>query len=320
MLATTLWLGYQQDADAADFSYGQRLFSIGDYAGALHVWQPLADDGDPRAQYAIALMYAKGMGLETDLDQAGTWARKAADQDFGPAKALLTMLTDLRGDAAAASATAAAGSEEARIEALIVAIIEQFSGSLSGRGDLSHSGIKVEATGSGYRATVTDVALKGQQGQLADIGTLRMHVTVPDPHHYAVVLALPEVIYLRDEQKRMSRIDIGRQASSLLWNRELNTSTDFSFVFGDVELSADGRPGRVGIREITAVAEIRPDGTRWSGPFRFGLNGVEIVANGDTSAGRIGELSVELSFEGLDLPRYMQAVREVQADAGDGGA
>ena len=51
-----------------------------DYETALKLWQPLADQGNPRAQYWIGDMYEHGHGVDKDNAEAMKWYRKAADQ------------------------------------------------------------------------------------------------------------------------------------------------------------------------------------------------------------------------------------------------
>ena len=41
--------------------------SRGDYATALRLWRPLADQGDASAQYNLGVMYAKGRGRAAEL-------------------------------------------------------------------------------------------------------------------------------------------------------------------------------------------------------------------------------------------------------------
>jgi hypothetical protein len=66
LLATTVALAPWQAAiaaDAGDFLHGQRLYALGDYSGAHSAWQPLALEGDDRAQYSMAVLYLKGRGV-----------------------------------------------------------------------------------------------------------------------------------------------------------------------------------------------------------------------------------------------------------------
>src|SRR6266699_4291765 len=70
----------------ADFDDGMRAYlHHQDYATALQEWRPLAEQGDPRAQSMLGVMYHFGQGVPRDYTEAAQWYRRAADQ--GNAKA-----------------------------------------------------------------------------------------------------------------------------------------------------------------------------------------------------------------------------------------
>ena len=58
-----------------------------------------AERGHPQAQYNLANMYRKGLGVKKDPEEAGKWLRKAAKAGHKGAK---TALKSLVGDAAKA--------------------------------------------------------------------------------------------------------------------------------------------------------------------------------------------------------------------------
>ena len=60
-----------------------------DYATALRLLKPLADQGNPAAQFNLGFMYANGRGVPKDDAQAVKWYRLAADQGWAPAQVLL---------------------------------------------------------------------------------------------------------------------------------------------------------------------------------------------------------------------------------------
>lgn len=64
----------------AGFEEGLAAFYSFDYATALHEWIPLAEAGDSRAQYQLALMYYRGEGLPQDYEKAALWYRRAAER------------------------------------------------------------------------------------------------------------------------------------------------------------------------------------------------------------------------------------------------
>ncbi len=55
-------------------------YNHGDYATAMRLLRPLADQGDATAQFLLGGMYEKGQGLPQDYAEAVRWYRKAADQ------------------------------------------------------------------------------------------------------------------------------------------------------------------------------------------------------------------------------------------------
>jgi multidrug efflux pump subunit AcrA (membrane-fusion protein) len=53
-----------------------------DYATALKVWLPLAQEGDKVAQTYVGEIYEKGLGVQPDYALAAVWYQKAAAQDY----------------------------------------------------------------------------------------------------------------------------------------------------------------------------------------------------------------------------------------------
>lgn len=64
----------------ADFETGWRAYQQADFAAALGEWVPLAEGGDPRAQYNLGVMHDEGKGLARNPALAVEWWRKAAGQ------------------------------------------------------------------------------------------------------------------------------------------------------------------------------------------------------------------------------------------------
>ena len=78
----------------ADFKAGEKAFGRGDFAAALHEWQPLAKQGHAGAQYHLGLLYANGQGVTKDDVQARQWYEKAAVQGHAEAQVNLGSLYD----------------------------------------------------------------------------------------------------------------------------------------------------------------------------------------------------------------------------------
>jgi hypothetical protein len=51
-----------------------------DYAAALNLWRPLAEQGNARAQAGLGFLYANGHGVPLDAAEAARWYQLAAAQ------------------------------------------------------------------------------------------------------------------------------------------------------------------------------------------------------------------------------------------------
>ncbi len=60
-------------ASAGPFEDANAAYERQDYATALKLWRPLADQGDASSQYNLAVMNEKGQGVEKDYLQAHIW-------------------------------------------------------------------------------------------------------------------------------------------------------------------------------------------------------------------------------------------------------
>jgi uncharacterized protein len=70
----------------ADFQAGLDAYQKGDYVGAAKEWRPLAEEGDPVAQYNLGLLYLDGHGVPQSSAEAANWFRRAAEQDYTQAQ------------------------------------------------------------------------------------------------------------------------------------------------------------------------------------------------------------------------------------------
>lgn len=71
----------------ADVKTGVEAWQRGDFSGAIREWRPLADKGNPDAQFNMGQAYRLGRGAPADLRIAGSWYQKAAAQGHEQAQA-----------------------------------------------------------------------------------------------------------------------------------------------------------------------------------------------------------------------------------------
>ncbi len=65
-------------AIAGPFEDGVSAYRRGNYAAAMRLTRPLADQGNALAQYNLAVMHASGLGVPQDSAQAHKWSSLAA--------------------------------------------------------------------------------------------------------------------------------------------------------------------------------------------------------------------------------------------------
>ena len=63
-----------------------------DYATAIRLWSPLAEQGNPDAQYNLGVAYEYGHGVTRDHTAAAIWFRRAANQGLAAAQLSLGVL------------------------------------------------------------------------------------------------------------------------------------------------------------------------------------------------------------------------------------
>jgi TPR repeat protein len=83
VLCTSALAGPLDDAEAA---YNRK-----DYAKAVELWRPLAEQRNPIAQFKLGEMYLDGIGVAKDCDSAFLWLRLSAVQENAHAQHLLAM-------------------------------------------------------------------------------------------------------------------------------------------------------------------------------------------------------------------------------------
>jgi TPR repeat protein len=72
-----------QGASPGSAQDGWNAFGRGDYAGALAIWQPLAEQGDVNMQLLVGSIHDFGQGVPQDDAEAVKWYELAAMQGSG---------------------------------------------------------------------------------------------------------------------------------------------------------------------------------------------------------------------------------------------
>lgn len=76
-------------AQAQDYNDGLLAASEGDYNTAVMKWKPLAERNDPMAQFNLALMYHRGLGVQMDEKKAVSLYQQSANNGYKLAQEFL---------------------------------------------------------------------------------------------------------------------------------------------------------------------------------------------------------------------------------------
>jgi TPR repeat protein len=79
-------------AAAQSVKAGIEAWQRGDYVGAVSIWRPLAEAGDPDASFNLGQAYRMGRGVLVDLSSAQTWLQRAAEKGHVDAQTTLGLL------------------------------------------------------------------------------------------------------------------------------------------------------------------------------------------------------------------------------------
>jgi TPR repeat protein len=125
--ATTLLLA---STAGADVKKGMTAWQHGDYPAAVHEWQPLADKGDPDAQFNLGQAYNQGHGVAKNPDKALALFQQAAGKGHVLAASFAGLMLYERGERVAAMPLLKTASDHGDARAQYVVGLACFNGDL----------------------------------------------------------------------------------------------------------------------------------------------------------------------------------------------
>jgi TPR repeat protein len=84
--ALMLAVSFAGSVCAGPFEDAAAAYRKGDYAAALGIIRPLAEEGNVAAQFNLGVMYQLSHGVPQDNEAAVSWYRKAAEQGLAQAQ------------------------------------------------------------------------------------------------------------------------------------------------------------------------------------------------------------------------------------------
>ena len=340
-------------AVANNFTDGQRLYGLGDFRGAFSSWWPLADKGDARAQFGLALLYEKGNFVELDLGLAKHWAKRAAKQDYQPALTWLKktgtpkpMKQTARvspnttpAPATTAPATEApsepapavpprrvvedpdtAPNESERLRRLIIRELERANDK-SNNGQVYYDDVEVKETGPGsYRFSVGNIVLQRRTGNEINLGTVTGQVKDRDKRFRDISIKLPAEINVVNNRGKPGVIRLGKHDIRLTWDNSLEAIPIFDIDVREIAASEQGAQGPdLKIGRLQARSQLRQGDEHWSGPANLSISDVTIKTDTGSSITLAG-VALKIKFSEFDLARVIkeQRSKSTRVSAGNG--
>jgi len=115
-------------APAQSVKAGIEAWQKADYARAVEIWRPLAENGDADAQFNLGQAYRLGRGVKIDLGSAQTWLERAASQGHVDAQSTLGLLLFGNGNQAEGAKWLKQAAEKGEPRALLIFGTALFNG------------------------------------------------------------------------------------------------------------------------------------------------------------------------------------------------
>jgi uncharacterized protein len=123
--ALLLWTA---PAPAQSVKAGIEAWQKADYARAVAIWRPLAENGDADAAFNLGQAYRLGRGVKIDLGQAQTWLESAASQGHVDAQTTLGLLLFGNGNQAEGARWLKQAAEKGEARAMLIYGTALFNG------------------------------------------------------------------------------------------------------------------------------------------------------------------------------------------------
>jgi len=107
---------------------GIEAWQKGDTAGAVAIWRPLAEKGDPDAAFNLGQAYRLGKGVPLDLAQAQDWLERAARKGHVDAQATLGLLLFQNGNRVTGMRWLKSAAEAGEARALLIVGTALYNG------------------------------------------------------------------------------------------------------------------------------------------------------------------------------------------------
>jgi cell division septation protein DedD len=128
LVAPILMASLAMPVSAQSVKAGIEAWQKADYSAAVAIWRPLAEKGDPDAQFNLGQAYRLGRGVPINLAAAQSWFERAADKGHIDAETTLGLLLFQNGNHIGGLRWLKAASDQGEPRAMLVYGTALFNG------------------------------------------------------------------------------------------------------------------------------------------------------------------------------------------------
>ncbi|GAB5388633.1 MAG: hypothetical protein Alpg2KO_16010 [Alphaproteobacteria bacterium] len=212
-----------------------------------------------------------------------------------------------------------AQSEEEKIREVVEAMISDMSG-----GDPDAMGMKwdgeltvTEANGGFYLARLPSLSIIDPNGSGVEVGVIAMNVRARPDADYDLAIAMPDPMYVIDENDRVAEITIGEQRLFARWSSEVDALRTVKLDWRDMVITGleEGDEAVVRMEQIALDTDNTPSGEEglWNNSVGFSMTGITADSPDNVRVFALGKMNMVANTTNYDYPGFVTFNRKMQA-------
>jgi hypothetical protein len=199
---------------------------------------------------------------------------------------------------------------------------QKISARLQGQDLKSQGEVLVEPAGSYYAVTLPHLSLVHADSSTLDLGILVINAMPgSSAQEWKMTLAIPTPIIGYDAAKKpISRLDIGKQSFTGVWNESINNFSKLDARYENITSLSSANGATLKIPKAAVIYDLtrNADGKTWSGPTKFTMENITLLREGNAGQSKIGRLTMDTMVQDYSYEKmreYQQKMTALSATA-----
>lgn len=194
---------------------------------------------------------------------------------------------------------------------------QKTSARLQGQELKAQGNVLVEPAGSYYAVTLPHLSMIHADGSTLDLGILVVNAMPgASAQEWKMTLAVPTPIIGYDAAKKpISRLDIGKQSFTGVWNESINNFSKLDARYENITSLASANGTTLKIPKAAVIYDLthNADGKTWSGPTKFTLENVSLLREGDSGQSKIGRVTMDTMVQDYSYEKMHEYQQKLTA-------